>query len=164
MIPLVAGMMGMLPGRFFIANLLSALVWAPAYLLPGIVFGASLELASEVAFRLVLLILLMVAVIWLVVWSIHRIFLLLHPHATTLVQAVLRWSRLHPGEQAIGQMRTLAGHRKQAVGLVDDQHLVVGMHHVERSVGRGVVRRHRPAFSARTRCRGSPRGRLRLRP
>ena len=43
---------------FFIANLLSALVWAPAYLLPGIVLGASLELASEVAFRLVLLLLL----------------------------------------------------------------------------------------------------------
>ncbi|MCU7854834.1 MAG: DedA family protein, partial [Candidatus Thiodiazotropha sp. (ex Lucinoma borealis)] len=51
-IPLVAGMLGMSPLRFLIANVASALVWAPAYLLPGIVFGASLELASEVAFRL----------------------------------------------------------------------------------------------------------------
>ncbi|MES9896122.1 MAG: VTT domain-containing protein, partial [Candidatus Thiodiazotropha endolucinida] len=54
-IPLVAGMLGMPPLRFLAANILSALVWAPAYLLPGIVFGASLELASEVAFRLVAL-------------------------------------------------------------------------------------------------------------
>lgn len=96
MIPLVAGMMGMLPWRFFIANLLSALVWAPAYLLPGVVFGASLELASEVALRLVILILLLAGMVWLVVWLVHRVFLLLHPHAATLVQAILNWGRLHP--------------------------------------------------------------------
>ncbi|MCW8921790.1 MAG: DedA family protein, partial [Sedimenticola sp.] len=52
-IPLIAGMMGMSPLRFVVANVLSALAWAPLYLLPGIVFGASLELASEVAMRLV---------------------------------------------------------------------------------------------------------------
>ena len=46
-IPLVAGMMGMPTGRFLAANILSAIVWAPVYLLPGIVFGASLELAAE---------------------------------------------------------------------------------------------------------------------
>ena len=62
-IPLVAGMMGMHPLRFVAANVLSALVWAPAYLLPGIVFGASLELASEVALRLVILLLLLVSIL-----------------------------------------------------------------------------------------------------
>lgn len=110
MIPLVAGMMGMQPWRFFVANVLSALIWAPAYLLPGMVFGASLELASEVALRLVILILLLVATVWLSVWLVHRTFLLLHPHSTTLVQMILNWGRQHPRTGGI------------AVALADPQH------------------------------------------
>ena len=42
-IPLVAGMLDMPAKRFIAANVASALVWAPAYLLPGIILGASLE-------------------------------------------------------------------------------------------------------------------------
>jgi undecaprenyl-diphosphatase len=38
-VPLVAGLMRMSPKPFFIANVLSALVWAPAYLAPGILLG-----------------------------------------------------------------------------------------------------------------------------
>jgi undecaprenyl-diphosphatase len=38
-VPLVAGLMRMSPKRFYIANVLSALVWAPAYLLPGMLLG-----------------------------------------------------------------------------------------------------------------------------
>lgn len=38
-VPLVAGLMRMPPRRFYIANILSALVWAPAYLIPGTLVG-----------------------------------------------------------------------------------------------------------------------------
>ncbi|MCB1773116.1 MAG: DedA family protein [Gammaproteobacteria bacterium] len=38
-VPLVAGLMRMSPRRFYTANVLSALVWAPAYLLPGMLLG-----------------------------------------------------------------------------------------------------------------------------
>jgi len=38
-VPLVAGLMHMPPKCFYIANVLSALVWAPAYLAPGILLG-----------------------------------------------------------------------------------------------------------------------------
>ena len=37
--PLVAGLMRMPPHRFYVANVLSALVWAPAYLAPGMLLG-----------------------------------------------------------------------------------------------------------------------------
>ena len=40
-IPLVAGLMHMPPKRFYMANIASAIVWAPAYLLPGMLFGAA---------------------------------------------------------------------------------------------------------------------------
>jgi undecaprenyl-diphosphatase len=95
-IPLVAGMMGMPPARFVVANVLSALVWAPAYLLPGMVFGASLELASEVAFRLVFLLLTLAVLVWLVVWVVRQTFRLAQPHASAWLQAVLEWTALHP--------------------------------------------------------------------
>jgi len=102
-IPLVAGMLGMSPSRFFAANLASALAWAPAYLLPGMVFGASLELASEVAFRLVILLVLLVALAWLVVWLVHQGFRLIQPHAAGLLRFVLDWSALHPKFGQIGR-------------------------------------------------------------
>jgi undecaprenyl-diphosphatase len=76
-IPLVAGMLGMSPWRFFIANLSSALVWAPIYLLPGIVFGASLELASEIAFRLVVLMLMVLVLGWGLFKLVHTLFRLI---------------------------------------------------------------------------------------
>ncbi|MEA3275410.1 MAG: VTT domain-containing protein [Pseudomonadota bacterium] len=95
-IPLVAGMMGMSPGRFLVANVLSAIAWAPAYLLPGIVFGASLELAAEAALRLVLLVLSLVVVLWLVAWAVQQLFLLFSPRAGIWVQGLLRWAEVHP--------------------------------------------------------------------
>ena len=40
LVPLVAGLMHMPPKRFYIANILSAFVWAPSYLLPGMLVGS----------------------------------------------------------------------------------------------------------------------------
>jgi membrane protein DedA with SNARE-associated domain len=34
-IPVVAGMMAMTPQQFFVANVVSAIIWAPLYMLPG---------------------------------------------------------------------------------------------------------------------------------
>ncbi|MEW8324701.1 MAG: VTT domain-containing protein [Candidatus Thiodiazotropha taylori] len=100
-IPLVAGMMGMTPMRFLLANISSALVWAPAYLLPGIVFGASLELASEVTFRLVILLLLILALAWGLFKLAHTLFRLLQPHARDIVQWGFDWGQRHRGFRAI---------------------------------------------------------------
>jgi len=95
-VPLIAGTMGMQPWRFAVASILSSFVWAPAYLAPGMVFGASLELASQVAFRLVFLILLLAVLIWLTIWLVRFTFRRCQPHASNWVQAFLNWSRLHP--------------------------------------------------------------------
>ena len=95
-IPLVAGMMGMAPLRFVAANVLSALAWAPLYLLPGIVFGASLELASEVAMRLVILGLLLLFLAWSVYNLVRWLFRHLSPHTSRWVQWLLTWGRAHP--------------------------------------------------------------------
>ncbi|WP_457574367.1 VTT domain-containing protein [Desulfolithobacter sp.] len=73
-IPLVAGMLGMDPLHFTFYNVLSALGWAPAYLLPGMAFGASLALAGEVAKRLAILIGVSVVGGWMVFFFSRRLF------------------------------------------------------------------------------------------
>jgi len=102
-IPLVAGMMGMSPSRFLAANVLSAFAWAPAYLFPGILLGASLELAAEAAVRLVLAVLTLVVLIWLVSWVVQQLFLFFSPRASGWVEGLLRWADVHPraGEIAL---------------------------------------------------------------
>ena len=96
-IPAIAGMMRMPPRYFFVVNLLSALPWAPAYLLPGLVFGASLAVAASVALRLVAVLLLALFGGWALWWMARRLVL---PRLRRLT-ALLAWrvrlgGRLHP--------------------------------------------------------------------
>lgn len=65
-IPAVAGMMGMRTGVFLLVNAGSALLWAPAYLAPGMVFAASFSVAASVAGRLVALLILLAVAVWAV--------------------------------------------------------------------------------------------------
>ncbi len=70
-VPLVAGMLGMPAGRFYAANILSALAWAPAHIVPGALLGASLALAGAAAGRLAVLLIAIVLIIWLVIWAVR---------------------------------------------------------------------------------------------
>jgi len=109
-IPLVAGMLDMPVGRFLIANILSAIVWAPAYLLPGIVFGASLELAAEATFRLALLLLALVVAAWAVARGVRQLFLLYSPRARGWIESLLRRMELHPRMGEIAHALADPGH------------------------------------------------------
>lgn len=102
-IPLVAGFMAMPKGRFAVANIASAIAWGPAYLAPGIVFGASLKLAAEATARLAILFLLLIGLLWLAAWSARELFLLLSPHASSALGGLLRWGNLHPTFGRIAQ-------------------------------------------------------------
>lgn len=95
-IPLVAGMMRLPAGRFYFANITSAVAQTFTYLLPGMLFGASLKLAAEAAARLAVLGVALFAGVWLAAWLAHRIYALLAPHASALLQGLLRWADLHP--------------------------------------------------------------------
>jgi undecaprenyl-diphosphatase len=98
-IPTVAGMMDMSWRDFMIANAISAVLWAPAYLVPGMVFGASLDIASRVAGRLVVLILLLVGVLWATTWLVRHLVRLFQAHATDWMPRFHAWSR---GRRFIG--------------------------------------------------------------
>jgi membrane protein DedA with SNARE-associated domain/membrane-associated phospholipid phosphatase len=102
-VPAIAGMMDMNIGRFLIVDVIASVLWAPAFILPGMAFGASLGLAAEVAGRLVVLLVVAVSITWLSYALIRGVWRLLQPHAAAAVDKALTWSRRHP------RIRPLAG-------------------------------------------------------
>lgn len=94
-IPVVAGMMGMRPLSFSVANLFSALIWAPLYLAPGIVFGTALGLAGQVAERLALLLILLLVSAWVITWFVRTSYHLIQPHAVQWTAKTLQWGTSH---------------------------------------------------------------------
>jgi undecaprenyl-diphosphatase len=78
-VPISAGMAGMTVGRFYAANVSSALVWAPVHVLPATALGASMAILGDASGRL----LLVLAVVGLAV-------------AGAILLAWLAWSRVLP--------------------------------------------------------------------
>lgn len=95
-VPLVAGMMSMPIRQFLLFAVPACLLWAPAYLLPGMLFGASLELAAEFAGRLVVVLLIVVLGGWLVVWLTRLIYNFTARRSGWWLKALIRWSSEHP--------------------------------------------------------------------
>jgi undecaprenyl-diphosphatase len=95
-VPAIAGMMDMRGSRFLLVDLIASMLWAPVYILPGMVFGASLGLAAEVAGRLVVLLVIFAGITWLLVELVRVVGRLVQPHLSTVMERLLHWSRHHP--------------------------------------------------------------------
>ena len=95
-VPAIAGMMDMQVTRFLLVDSIASILWAPAYILPGMVFGASLGLAAEVAGRLVVLLVIFAGITWLCVELVRIIGRLVQPRLSTALERLLHWSRHHP--------------------------------------------------------------------
>lgn len=73
-VPVVAGMSGMPALHFYWMNLASALAWSVAHIFPGLLFGASLQVAGAVSSRLVLAIFVVAALSWLLLRLLRLMF------------------------------------------------------------------------------------------
>lgn len=75
-VPLVAGMSNMPRWKFYAVNIVSAFAWAAAHLLPGVAFGASLQLAGAVSSRLIVLLVVVAVAFWLLfmLWAVAKRF------------------------------------------------------------------------------------------
>ena len=95
-IPAVAGMMGMAPGRFLAVDIPACITWAPAFLIPGMLFGASLEVASEYTGRLTILLVILLAALWTTWWLTRLVYEPLAGHSARWMRHAIRWNRRHP--------------------------------------------------------------------
>ncbi len=95
-VPVVAGMLGMSPGRFVPVMVLAGIAWAPAYLLPGIVLGASLEVASAYTIRLGVLLAVVAALVWLVYSAGRQLYDSLASRTPWMLKRTVAALRRHP--------------------------------------------------------------------
>ena len=93
-VPLIAGMLKMPPLQFTIANVASAIGWAPVYMLPGILLGAaSLELPPDIAIHVVVMLIATLLFIMFAIWLIQKIFTLISKQIDQLLTWF--WNRLY---------------------------------------------------------------------
>ncbi len=95
-VPATAGMMGMSARRFAAVSIPACVLWTPAYLVPGMVFGASLEVASDYAGRLALVLALAVGIVWLALWLFRMLYEISAVYSARWLRRAIRWSRRHP--------------------------------------------------------------------
>lgn len=95
-IPAVVGIMRMSPSRFIAVDLAACFAWAPAFLFPGLLFGASLEVASEYTGRLAMVLVIGLFSLWLIWWLMRSIYEPLASRSARWMRHGIRWTRRHP--------------------------------------------------------------------
>ncbi len=98
-IPMIAGMLDMPSLRFIVINILSAVAWAPTYVLPGYLFGQSvswgLEFPKEISFIAGIM-----AITFLIILLLIRTFHWQFHHKSKAYLAILQFNQYHPYSQA----------------------------------------------------------------
>jgi len=79
-VPLLAGVVRMSPPHFYAANLISALVWAPIHVFPGVLLAWAIRFAGSTVEQLILLVL-AALVLGSAVWGLLRARSRARPHA-----------------------------------------------------------------------------------
>ncbi len=95
-IPAVVGIMRMQPSRFLAVDLAACAAWAPAFLVPGLLFGASLDVASEYTGRLAVVLAIALFSLWLIWWLMRAIYEPLASRSARWMRHGIRWTRRHP--------------------------------------------------------------------
>lgn len=93
--PALAGASRMPVWLFLAVDAPASLAWALIFLVPGVLFGASLGLAAEVASRLAGLLVISIVLLLLGIWLARMLIGLFNRHAERWLRALLEWSRRH---------------------------------------------------------------------
>lgn len=95
-IPAIAGMMSMPVKKYIVISAVASVLWAPFYLLPGMLFGSAMGEMSKVAGKLVFLLVLFILTVAFFYWLIQMIYSYLLPRTHKLLSKSLVWSQKHP--------------------------------------------------------------------
>lgn len=96
-VPVIAGMSNMPAPQFYLMNIASAFAWAAAHILPGVLFGASLQLAGAVSSRLLTLIVIVVVLAWSIHKLVRFIFVSMRPRLHFLRNHALKYAQTNSG-------------------------------------------------------------------
>lgn len=125
-VPVVAGMSDMPVLRFTVVNVLSAIAWSAAHLLPGALFGASLQLAGAVSSRLLILLAGVAAVAWLCTALLRLAHRSAWPAVSRQRDRLVAWARPRTGVLPRVAQSLLDPARPEALGLLVAAALLLG--------------------------------------
>ncbi len=91
-VPIVAGISGLRPARFYLLDILSAVLWAPAHVLAGVLVGASLTILGAVAGRLEALLIGLAILAGLLLWLLPKLIRRFMAWLLRLRAPILLWS------------------------------------------------------------------------
>ena len=125
-VPIIAGMSNMPRMHFYAMNVLSAIAWAVAHLLPGALFGASLQLAGAVSARLVALVAVIVVGLWVIAVVIRLVIRLAWPYVRVLQERIVRHVSSRPGFLAKLVLPLVDPARRESTSLLVAATLLIG--------------------------------------
>jgi undecaprenyl-diphosphatase len=100
LVPLVAGISDMPARRFYMVNVMSALAWALAHVMPGMLFGISLQLAGAISARLVALLLILLILLWTVTKLVRIVFRTSRLYVEVARHYIVAWAKRHRGRRS----------------------------------------------------------------
>lgn len=95
-VPMIAGIMDMRPRTYTSMAALTAAGWVSSLVFPGMLLGASLDIAAAYATRLSLLLSLVVAVLILVIWLARIAYAAISRNAPWILRRMVTWLTRHP--------------------------------------------------------------------
>jgi membrane protein DedA with SNARE-associated domain/membrane-associated phospholipid phosphatase len=91
-VPVVAGIACLPRVKFYVVNVVSAVLWAAVHILPGVLFGASMRIAEAVTARLAVVLIIIAALLWFVVWLVRIGARFILPELRSLRDHVVLWA------------------------------------------------------------------------
>ena len=73
-VPLIAGILRMSPSQFYAANILSALVWSPAHVFPGVLLAIALQFAGTSLQQRIILVIAGLIIVTIFIYATHSYF------------------------------------------------------------------------------------------
>ena len=125
-VPLIAGTLSMPPARFYLLNILSAVVWGLTHVLAGAAVGASLVLVGAVAGRLLIFVIVLIALFSAVIWAIRAAVRRLPSVLAAAQDELRRWAQTQDTWLGRQLLSVLDPNRKELPGLVFLGALLVG--------------------------------------
>ena len=116
-VPLLAGTLGMNVARFYVVNIISAAIWAPAHILPGMLFGVTFHALGPAAKPLAALLLTLLILSWLLVRSLRYVISRGLPYLQTLSEIVQERlsKRSDPVSRLVHQLLDPAGNELRII-------------------------------------------------
>ena len=117
-VPLAAGILGMPALRFYVANILSAIVWAALHVFPAAALGLAYRTLGEVSGRLAVVLLGLLVLTAAALWLVRLFILRAMPRVGRAWRAFVDWLERRGGREAQYMARLLHPDRPEFAGLI----------------------------------------------